>query len=516
MFKRMPHSLAIALFILLPLLTRLEGEERPNIILILADDMGYSDLGSYGGEIETPNLDKLAYNGVRFTHAYNTSRCCPTRASILTGLYQHQVGYGSMDSDLGYPSYQGRFREGVVTVAQLLQEAEYRTMMLGKWHLGHEEAYHPLARGFDEMYGIPKGGGVYFYPCVGRDRQVYLNKEQVIPDETWYSTDAFTDYAIQFAEEAISDSQPFFMYLAYIAPHFPLQAWPEDIEKYRGKYSKGYAFYRNQRFEKQKELGILSADTVLSPPEYNDWDAIENKDHEDHKMAVYAAQMDRMDQNIGRLIDSLQEQEVLDNTVILFLSDNGAVNSELNDFPDAELGSRDSWSAYGKSWGNVSNTPYRKYKAMTHEGGIITPMIVHWPDGIKTPGKITHEPVHIVDMLPTLLAMAETSYPSTYQGHTLPPLTGTDFMPLVHGGKQASDKTMFFEHNGNRAVRVGNLKAVQLHKKSWELYDLSSDPTELNNLAETQPDNLRRMQSAYSQWARSNGVLDWPVQRDEG
>lgn len=489
------------------------AKERPNIILILADDMGYSDLGSFGGEIETPHLDRLAYNGVRFTHFYNTSRCCPTRASILTGLYQHQVGYGSMDSDLGYPSYQGRFRDGIVTVAQLLQNADYQTMMLGKWHLGHEKEHYPLARGFDQMYGIPKGGGVYFYPCVGRDRQVYLNDELMEPDETWYSTDAFTDYGIRFAEEAIKEDRPFFMYLAYIAPHFPLQAWPEDIAKYHGRYSKGYQYYRNQRFQKQKELGILSPDTILSPPEYSDWEEIEDKDEEDLKMAIYAAQVDRMDQNIGRLVTFLDDRGALDNSVIFFLSDNGAVNVELNDFPDAELGSRDSWAAYGKSWGNVSNTPYRKYKAMTHEGGIISPLIVHWPEGLRNSGTINHEPAHIVDVVPTLLSLAQIDYPERYNEHRLASLVGEDLLPLIQGGKQGLDRTFFFEHNGNRAIRAGNLKAVQLHKKAWELYNLVQDPTELNDLAVSQSADLQRLQSLYRQWARDYGVLPWPVKR---
>lgn len=491
------------------------ADTRPNVIVVMADDMGFSDLGCTGSEIETPNLDALADNGVLFTNCYNTSRCCPTRASLLTGLYQHQAGYGHMDSDMGYPAYQGRFRDGVVTVAQLLQEKGYRTVMLGKWHLGHEEEYVPLARGFDRMYGIPKGGGVYFYPCIGRDRQIYLNKEQVIPDSTWYSTDAFTDYAIQFAREAKTDNKPFFMYLAYIAPHFPLQAWPEDIQKYRGQYSKGYAFYRHRRFEKQKRLGLLPAHTKLSPPDNEDWESVKAKSQEDLKMAVYAAQIDRMDQNIGRLITELKRQDKLDNTIIFFLSDNGGADTNLHAHPEAEIGSRHCWSAYGKSWANVSNTPYKKYKAMTHEGGIITPLIVHWPDGIKSQGRISHDPVHIIDIVPTILSLAQTEYPKTYKGQALAPLMGTDIMPLVHGATPAKDKTMFFEHQGNQAARIGNWKLVRRHNEEWELYNLEEDPTELNNLINKRAEKADSLKTMFNQWADKYGVRPWPIKKRE-
>ncbi len=491
------------------------NEQRPNIVVILADDMGYSDLGCTGSEIETPNLDGLAEQGILFTNCYNTSRCCPTRASILTGMYQHQAGYGHMDSDLGYPAYQGRFREHVVTVAQLLQEVDYRTIMLGKWHLGHEDAYTPRARGFDKMYGIPKGGGVYFYPCVGRDRQVYLNEELMTPDSTWYSTDAFTDYAIEFAREAKADKKSFFMYLAYIAPHFPLQAPTGDIDKYRGKYSKGYKFYRQQRFAKQKQLGILSPSTVLSPPDYDDWDSREDQETEDLKMAVYAAQVDRMDQNIGRLISALRKSGVFDNTVTLFLSDNGATDAHLDAFPDAELGSRNSWASYGKSWANVSNTPYRKYKAQTHEGGVITPMIMHWPEGIKAPGRTLHQPIHIIDIVPTILSLTGTQYPKKYAGKEMMPLVGADFMPLVLGSTPTAVRTMFFEHAGNQAARVGNWKIVKTHMHEWELYDLERDPTELQNVIHLEQKKMDSLKMLFNQWATLCGVQPWPIEKNE-
>lgn len=486
---------------------------RPNMIIILADDMGYSDLGCTGSEIHTPNLDKLAESGVLFTNCYNTSRCCPTRASLLTGLYQHQAGYGHMDSDLGSPAYQGRFREGVVTVAELLKQEDYRNIMIGKWHLGHEQEYAPLERGFDRMYGIPKGGGVYFYPCIGRDRQVFLNDTQVHPDSNWYSTDAFTDYAIEFAMEANADQKPFFMYLAYIAPHFPLQARAEDIAKYKGKYSKGYEFYRNQRFEKQKALGVIAPDTKLSPADYNDWEMVENKEEEDLKMAVYAAQVDRLDQNIGRLTDQLKAMGIYEQTVIIFMSDNGAVYTGLNETPEAEIGSRHSWAAYGKSWGNVSNTPYRKYKSMTHEGGIITPMIVHWPEEIVERGFVTHEPVHIIDVMPTLLQIAGLTYPEDFKSALFQPLPGNSFIPLLNGSKQDPKKEMYWEHQGNQAVRVGDMKLVRRHKQDWELYNLKEDPTELHNMAVEQPEKYKELQETWGRWAEDHEVRAWPVKQ---
>lgn len=485
----------------------------PNIILIMADDMGYSDLGCTGSEIQTPHLDALAKEGVLFTHFYNTSRCCPTRASLMTGLYQHQAGLGHMDADLGSPSYQGRMNQHCITMAQALQQVNYRNIMLGKWHLGHEPEHWPLGRGFDRMYGIPKGGGVYFYPCVGRDRQVYLNDQQVIPDSSWYSTDAFTDYAIQFAREAAEDQQPFFLYLAYIAPHFPLQAWPEDVEPYKNTYQKGYEAIRNLRFQKQQELGIVSNELSLSPLDGEDWSKVD-QEQEALKMSIYAAQVDRMDKNIGRLVSALKTQNIYENTVIIFLSDNGAASVNLNDTPDARLGSRDSWAAYGKSWANVSNTPYRLYKSMVHEGGIISPLIMHWPAGLNKKGLITHEPAHVNDLMPTILQLAGTSYPNTYQGKTLIPIQGHSILPLAQGERQQANKQIFWEHQGNKAVRKGPWKLVKRHRRDWELYNLQQDPTELHNLRTQQTDKTKELLSALQDWEKESGVLDWPVKNN--
>jgi len=490
------------------------AQQKPNIIHLLADDVGYDDIGCFGStDIHTPNLDGMASAGMIFTDFYAPhGTCTPSRAAILTGRYAPRVNNGTglpvlfPDSDIGLDT------ELEITITELLKEQGYETALVGKWHLGHEKEFAPLARGFDRMYGIPKGGGVYFYPCIGRDRQVFLNDEQVFPDSSWYSTDAFTDYAIEFAKEATADQKPFFMYLAYIAPHFPLQARIDDINKYRGKYSNGYEFYRNQRFQKQKALGVVNEHTQLSSPDYELWNDVKNKEQEDLKMAVYAAQVDRMDQNIGRLTDQLKTMGIYDNTIIFFLSDNGAINVGMNDTPEAQIGSRDSWAAYGQSWGNVSNTPYRYYKRMTHEGGVITPLIVHWPDGKVKNGLISHEPVHIIDFMPTLLDIAGGSYPTSFQNQDLVPIMGQSFLPLLNGTKQYAGKTMYWEHEGNKAVRKGDWKLVKKYKNPWELYQLNVDPTEIDNVAIKYPDLFDSLKNDWQVWADKVGVEDWPVE----
>ena len=490
------------------------GQTPPNIIVILADDMGYSDLGCTGGEIATPNLDRLADEGLLFTHCYNTSRCCPSRASLLTGLYQHRAGVGFMSSDLGVPAYQGHLNEQCVTIAEVLKGKGYRTIMSGKWHVGNERSQWPDRRGFDQFYGIPSGGGLYFYPSKFIDRPIYRNGERVIPDSaTFYSTDAFTEEALNFMEGASKDDKPFFLYLAYIAPHYPLQAWPEDIAKYKGRYDEGYQAIRQQRYRRQKELNLVGPDTELSPPDFPAWKAVENPSEEAHKMEVYAAQVDRMDQNVGKLLDRLEKTGVLDNTVIFFLSDNGACAEEANRSPDALIGTAASFVAYGQHWANVSNTPYRLYKSMTHEGGIITPLIVHWPKGIDQSGQRINKVVHINDIMPTCLELAGATYPQQYQGREILSVDGRSFVPLLHQGKEAIHQQLFWEHQGNQAVREKDMKLVRRHNQAWELYDLATDPTEMNDLSTTEAKTAQRMQEQYRQWMEDYGVQAWPIQQ---
>ncbi len=485
----------------------------PNIIVILADDMGYSDLGCTGGEIATPNLDRLAENGLLFTHCYNASRCCPSRASLLTGVYQHRAGVGHMTGDQGFPAYQGHLNKQCVTMAEVLKKEGYHTLMSGKWHVGSERKYWPDRRGFDRFYSIPTGGGIYFYPSPFVDRSIYRDGEQVHPDSTtFYSTDAFTDEAITFVQEAQTDDKPFFLYLAYIAPHFPLQALPEDIAKYKGKYAEGYDTIRQRRFRKQQQSGIVDTNTKLSPSDFPSWNAVEDKAEETRKMEVYAAQVDRMDQNIGKLLAQLEKMGELDNTIIFFLSDNGATAEEVNRSPDAEIGTAASFVSYGQNWGNVSNTPYRLYKSMEHEGGIITPLIVHWPKGIAGAGQLIRQTVHINDIMPTCLDIAGAAYPDRYEGNKILALNGQSFASWLQKPAEEAERQLFWEHEGNKAVRQGDWKLVKRHEQPWELYHLKEDPTELNDLSEAHPDLFNRLQKDWRDWAEEAGVRDWPVQ----
>ncbi len=508
----MRFSLLIILTLLFSI-NSLAQTNRPNIIVILADDMGYSDLGCMGSEIETPNLDQLANDGVLFTHFYNTSRCTPSRGSILTGLSGHQAGVGHLNSDWEYASYQGHLADNAVTIAELLQPEGYRTIQVGKWHVGNSRPYWPIDKGFERMYGIPAGGGVYFWPPHNKvgSRPVYLGEEVQSPDpDTWYSTDAFTDYAIDFVEEANTDSKPFFMYLAYIAPHFPLQAWPDDIAKYRNEYSVGYEEIRNARFQKQKQLGVVSESVTMSPADFPDWSSVSDQDLQDHKMAIYAAQIDNMDSNIGRLIQKLKDLGQYDNTLIMFLSDNGGASASHNTSTDF-IGTKDSFVSYGKNWANVSNTPYRRYKTEEHEGGILTPLIVHYPNGITNSGLITHEAAHISDIVPTCLELTEISYPTTFNGLETMNLAGESFWSIVQGGSTDDTRVFGWEHEGNKGVRVGDWKLVKLYGSSWELYNLANDPTELNDLSGTETARVETLKEEYEKWKVRSYVIDWNV-----
>jgi arylsulfatase A-like enzyme len=495
-------------------LNEVNGNVRPNFIVILVDDMGYSDIGCMGSEIETPNLDSLAEDGLLFTNLYNTARCCPTRASLLTGLYSHAAGVGHMDSDKGYPSYQGFLGRDTVTIAEVLGNNGYRTILSGKWHLGGAREYWPDRRGFQRFYGIPKGGGLYFYPSRFIDREIYRNGVHVEPtDPDYYTTDAFTEEALLFIEESKNDDQPFFLYMAYVAPHYPLQAHEWDVEKYLGTYEVGYEAIRQARFEKQKAMGIVKANTELSP--ILDVDSSDDPKTMDRKMAVYAAQVDSLDQNVGKLVSGLKAMGLFENTAILFMSDNGAVSAEvdweLDGGPRGRIGTNESFVSYGKHWANVSNTPFRKYKAQTHEGGIASPLILHWPKGVRNEGRKTDSMIHVIDVMPTLLELAGVGYPETFSGNDIRAVHGKSFAKLIKGKALSEKRQYFWEHEGNCGVREGDLKAVKLHKGVWELYDMSIDPTELDDLADVRPETLSRLRRAYRHWTEVNGVKAWPV-----
>lgn len=505
--------------------------ERPNIILIMSDDMGYADISPYGGEIRTPNLQRLADKGVRFTQFYNTARCCPTRASLLTGLYPHQTGIGHMTNspenptghDYELPGYKGVLNQHCVTIAEALKEAGYTTMMTGKWHLGFEKkAQWPLQRGFEKYYGIIPGASNYFKPEYPRGI-TYGNDTITITDEDYYTTDAFTDYGMQFIDESLEQSKdkPFFLYLAYNAPHWPLNAPQEDIDRYKGKYMKGWQQLREERYKRMKKMGLIDADWPLSPQDSRDWDSLsdEKKKEMDLRMAIYAAQVDRMDQNIGRLLDHLTSKGILDNTVIIFLDDNGACAEfdELGSGPAEQLETKQGYVlSYGRAWANASNTPFRKYKHWLHEGGISSPLIVHWPNGIRQTeqGKLIREYGFLPDIMATCLDLAGAEYPQTYQGNTIAPIAGKSLVPFLEG-KKASVHTepIFWEHEGNKAVRLGKYKLVQAWDKdardNWELYDMEKDRTEMHNLTAQMPEKTKEMKTMWQQWADSHAVEPW-------
>jgi len=487
------------------------GTRQPNVILIMADDMGFSDLGCYGAEISTPNLDRLAAGGVRFTQFYNTARCCPTRAALLTGLYNHQTGVGHMVADRGVPSYQGYLNERCVTIAEALRPAGYRTLMSGKWHVGENRPHWPTDRGFERYYGLISGATNYFRLDEGR--QMAINDQPHTPNrDGFYITDAFTDHAVKFIDDCARQPQPFFLYLAYTAPHWPLHALPAEIAKYRGKYKQGWDALRRERHARQIRMGLVDKRWPLTARDSQApaWEDVTDKDARDLKMAVYAAQIDRLDQGVGRLLARLEEAGALDNTLIMFLADNGGCAEEVDrGTPGVPPGPADSYLSYGLPWANASNTPFRLYKHWVHEGGIATPFIAHWPAVIRRGGRIVHQPGHIIDVMATCLDAAGAAYPKTYRGHDILPLEGRSLLPIFRGGRRQDHPALFWEHEGNRAARQGRWKLVSRHPGGWELYDLEADRTEMHSLAEQHPERVRELSQQYEQWARRCGVVPW-------
>jgi len=503
-----------------------EPSSRPNIILIMADDMGYSDIGCFGSEIQTPNLDRLASKGVRLNQFYNASRSCPTRASLLTGLYQHQAGVGDMVGNLGYPSYQGYLNNQCVTLAQALKLSGYNTYMSGKWHVGSRPEVHPRERGFDRFFGLIDGGGSYFRRIQYRPNQAVplwmLDRNDYNPpDSGFYLTDAITDYALSFLEDETIKEEPFFLYLAYTAPHWPLHALPEDIAKYRGKYMKGWDALRKERYDRILKLGILDESVILSPRDENskEWSSLpeEEKKLWNLRMAVYAAMIDRMDRNIGRVVNKIEQMGELDNTLIIFLSDNGGCHESTRSQAaflkvKGETGTPDSFDAYEYPWANASNTPFRMFKHWVHEGGISTPFIASYPEKIKS-GKIYSQPGHIIDLMPTLLDFAGGIYPSELNGKKILPQEGVSLVPALKGKPVRRKNPIFWEHEGNRAVRDGNWKLVSAYdyvkkeSKGWELYNIKDDRSELKDLSSKFPDKKTEMIGLYDEWAKRAGVV---------
>jgi len=502
--------------------------ERPNIVLILADDLGYSDIGCFGSEIETPHLDRLAAKGLRFTHFYNTGRCCPSRASVLTGLYPHQADIGHMAGDLAVEGYRDRLSFEAVTLAEVLREAGYHTLMTGKWHLGWRDDGAPTARGFEHFYGTR--GYIDSYFTIVPRTEIYLGDERVLPvteepvnhlhpEREWYTTDVFTDYALHFIDEVREqDDNPFFLYLAYNAPHFPLHAKPEDVEKYRGRYREGWQHFREQRYERLVELGILEDDWPLAPLDVPPWNSLTDAQREDleFKMALFAAIIDRLDQNIGRFVEHLEQMGELENTLLVFVSDNGGtretglfgIKGKRHTVANYETWARNGgWSSsYGRGWANLSNTPFRRYKRETHEGGISAPFLAHWPDGIASNGELRHQVAHLIDLMPTFVEVAGAEYPDEFRGNPIQPMEGRSLVPTF-AAATGEPRTLFWEHEGNRAIRVGDWKLVGLRGRPWELYHLGRDRTELRNLAGAHPERFTDLRAQWERWSERVQVL---------
>ena len=513
--------------------------DQPNIILILVDDMGFSDIGCYGGEINTPNIDALAAGGVRFTHFRNNSRCCPTRATLMTGLPAHQTGIGHMTGvkhDFGVPSYHGAMNRSCVTIAEVLKPAGYATLMSGKWHLGlRDKSYWPLQRGFEKYYGCLKGASRYFHPDEITRQNEFVESRESTTDRPYYTTDAFTDHAIEFIEEetASETKRPFFLYLAYNAPHWPLQAHEEDIDKYRDTYSIGWDQLRLQRYQRQIELGLIDPRWKLSPRDEKvpAWDSLdaEQQKLESLRMAVYAAMVDRVDQNIGKLMKRLNEMGVAKDTLVMFLSDNGACQEGkmMADptFADAEhrnvqpgIG-----TTYSRPWANASSTPFRFYKHHTYEGGAATPFIMHWPAGIKPQENWYASNGDLIDLMPTFIELSGASYPSHAHGNAIPKLPGISLVPAMKGEKLERESWLFNEHENNGLVIDGDWKLVanavagetEAKREAWELYNLKEDRTELHDLSLEFPERRKQMADAWSQWASDVEVFAVPSRRPQ-
>jgi arylsulfatase A-like enzyme len=500
-------------------LTQAAEAARPNIIVILVDDMGFSDLGCYGSEIPTPNLDALAANGLRFTQFYNTGRCCPTRAALMTGLYSHQTGVGHMMENGNAPGYEGHLNDHCATFAEVLGPAGYFTAMTGKWHVGQHDGVTPHSRGFERNLTAAAGG---FYQAGSPNAKLFLNGGSIENDDprlpkNWYTTDLWTTFGLKFIDEAREAKKPFFLYLAHNAPHFPLQAPAEDIAKFRGKYKAGWDALGEARYKKQQELGIVDSAWKKAPraEAIQAWNSLtpDEQDRFDQLMALYAAVVSRMDKSVGDLVAGLKERGVLDNTLILFMSDNGG-NAESGPRGRSE-GQPDkpgsTWFC-GESWAFLENTPFRRYKHYNHEGGISTPLIVHWPAGITAKNELRKQPAHLIDIMATCVDVSGAAWPKERDGNAIPPAEGRSLLPAFKN-EPIEREALYWEHEGNAAVRVGDLKLVRLGRNGpWELYDMGKDRTEQDNLAAAQPDKVKELAGKWNAWARRANVIPYPAE----
>ena len=531
----------------------------------MADDMGFSDIGCYGSEIKTPTLDKLAANGLRFTQFYNTSRCCPTRASLLSGMYQHQAGIGLMTGDNKLPGYRGELGRDVVSIAEALSTGGYRRYMSGKWHVtkhtrpqGPKDNW-PLQRGFEKFYGTITGAGSFFDPatlCRANTFITPMNDEKYQP-KTYYYTDAISDNAVTFLKEHATESpdKPVFLYVAYTTAHWPMHALPKDIAKYKGVYDGGFAKVRAARFERLKKLGLIDKDMKISARS-DDWEKAPNKEWDIRNMEVYAAMIDNMDQGIGRIVSEFERQGTLDNTLIFYLQDNGGCAEGFGrhkprkeyrtDYkplgrdgfqtkiwppmqtrdgrpvingPDAMAGPEDTFTGVGRGWANVSNTPFREYKHFAHEGGISSPLIAYWPKGInaKHNGNLESQPGHLIDLMATCVDVAGIKHPKEFAGNKIQPLEGVSLKPAFNGKKLGRTDALYFDHHLNGAIRDGQWKLVRYGNSGrnaklhpWQLYDMENDRSEQNDLAKKYPDKIKELAAKWEKWAVRARVKPWP------
>lgn len=538
-----------------------ENTKKPNVIVILTDDMGFSDIGCFGSEIKTPNIDKLAAKGISFTHFYNTARCSPSRAALMTGLYPHQAGMGFLSNyNFDEEGYVDDLSKKAVTMAEVFKQAGYATYMSGKWHMNKEKSIPndrsnwPLQRGFDRFFGTLIGSGSFYDPgTLMRDNTF------IAPTSDFYLTDAITDNALKFINENPKD-KPFFFYIAYTSAHWPLHAPESEIQKYKGVYDKGWDETRKQRFEKLKKLGIISNKAVLTERgiDIPEWKNEPLKEWQVRRMEVYAAMIDIMDQGIGKIISTLEKKGELENTVIFYMHDNGGCAETLNSNETEILlteeqkkgksfakdsiflgkiptytrdgqfirsgkgvmpGPANTWTAYGEEWANVSNTPFRLYKHFVHEGGIATPLIIHWPKGIKSKGEFRAQSGHLIDIMATCVEIVGLNYPINYKGNTIHPLEGKSLVPAFTNNS-INREFIFWEHEGNRALRMGKWKLVSKTQKqrkftpadenTWELYDMEEDPSEINNLAFKYPDKVKTMATLWEKEALRTMAKPWP------
>ncbi|WP_153556634.1 arylsulfatase [Roseimaritima sediminicola] len=534
-----------------------EPRSRPNIIYIMSDDMGYSDIGCYGSEIDTPNLNAMAAGGLRFTQFYNTARCCPTRASLLTGLYPHQAGIGHMMNDRGHDGYRGELNRRSVTIAEVLGAAGYRTYISGKWHVTQvrhpveekDKQNWPVQRGFDRFYGTIHGAGSFFDPnTLTRDNQFispYADPEY--PTDSYYYTDAIADHAARFIQDhkRSSGDQPFFLYVSFTAAHWPMHAKAEDVAKYQGRYDAGYQAVRDARYRRMLQLGVIDADSTENRAIPEEWKEKEYWQWDKRNMEVYAAMIDNMDQGIGRILQALKATDQHDNTLVCFFQDNGGCAENYgrhgegperaesptlpplaDDYlqPDMQpkqtrdgypvrvgkgvmAGPADTYIGYGRAWATVSNTPFREYKHWVHEGGISTPLIMHWPAKMSRAGELESTPSHLIDLMATAVDAAGAEYPQTFHGgNEIKPMEGKSLLPVLQG--QAIEReALYWEHEGNRAVRMGDWKLVAKGAGGdWELYNIARDRSEQRDLAEQQPQRVERMAQMWDAYARRANV----------